>query len=377
MRVVLVALIAIVLIVPMPTPAHAVGCSLQFRSVDYPTAVEPGQGFQVRSQMNVTCSKSKSFIVGRLDVVESAPGIVLSSSSFALGYFALSEGETKNATTVNNLVAPPIPVNWTVQVRATLFTSVLSVGGSEFPSFTIMVGHAPPIEQWQTREISVNGGFEDGWNGWDIGKNYGFIAITGEMAHSGSSSLRLDMPGRHLGRPEGSGIVGVSQIVYVANLRSVRVRLWLLDGCFVPEFTSCSGGRGRLRVQVGPFTQTYGFEACSTWCLIDQNVTADMIPKLTLTQIASILHSPAPVQVTVSLELLLSINYFAAYVDDVQVNASTPLGSAPFSSQSLHEGNMGDGIILDSGARTSVAGSNWVLTSSTPTAKERMARYVI
>jgi hypothetical protein len=55
-----------------------------------------------------------------------------------------------------------------------------------------------------------------------------------------------------------------------------------------------------------------------------------------LAQFASIFASDRAVSVTISLELLNGGAYFVAYLDDVQVNASVPVGLTPFFSQSLH-----------------------------------------
>jgi len=357
-----VVLFAVALLISMIPAAHAVGCSLQIFAVDYPPIVEPGQSFQVTTQMNVTCSQSKAYIVGRLDVVETAPNVILSSTSFPIGYFADLAGGTRNVTAVNKVVAPPLQANWTLQVSATLFTSVSAIGGSQKGPFTIMVGHAPLPERLQTASILNNGDFENGLDGWSVEKSYGYLTITNKVAHSGSSALKLQMPPRHFGTIDGAMVVGVSQTISVADLRSLRVRAWVMDGCYAPWYVSCSLlGSGRLRVQVGGFTETYDFGGCSSWCQIDHNVTEDLKPRLTLAQYASILHSDRAVPVTISLELLNAGSYFVAHLDDVQVSASVPLGSTPFLSQSFHGVGMSNQGVPEVNANVVAASSRGLL----------------
>lgn len=332
---------AVALLVSLIPAVHAVNCSLQFGAADYPPSVDPGQSFRVKTQFDVVCSQSKSYLVGRVDVVETASGVILSSTSVPIGYFGSPDGGTLNASAVNDVVAPSLQANWTLQVKATLFASGgIGVGGAEGTPFTIMVGHAPPRERLEPFSIQVNGDFEKGLDGWEVDMNAGFLTITNKVAHSGSSALKLEMPQAPLpsGRIFGAMTISVSQAMSVENLRSLRVRAWMMDGCYVPPyFSGCSvGGNGRLRVQVGGFTEGYGFGDCSAWCLIDHNVTEDLRPGLTLAQFASIFHSDRAVSVTISLELLNGGSYFVTYLDDVQVNASVPFGLTPFSSQSLH-----------------------------------------
>jgi hypothetical protein len=110
------------------------------------------------------------------------------------------------------------------------------------------------------------------------------------------------------------------------------------------------GGSGRLRVQVGAFKETYDLGGCSSWCLLDHNVTEELRPGLTLAQYASILHSDRAVSVTISLELFNAGSYFVAFLDDIQVDASVPLGSRGSFSQSSQSG----GISNQDGTMTSV-----------------------
>ena len=337
-------LFAVALLVSMIIPAvHAVSCDLQIIASDYPSIVDPGQSFQVKTQMTVTCSQSKAYIVDRIDVVETAPNVILSSSSVPIGYFADMTGGTMNTTAVSNVVAPPLQANWTLQVRATLFTSAGSVGGAEGTPFTIMVGHALAPERLETVSILENGGFEKGLDGWEVEMNGGFLTVTNSVTHNGSSALRLDMPQAPppSGRISGAMVASVSQTISVADLRSLRVRAWVMDGCYVPWLASCTlGGSGRLRVQVGDFKETYDLGGCSSWCLLDHNVTEELRPRLTLAQYASILHSDRAVSVTISLELFNAGSYFVAFLDDIQVDASVPLGSRASFSQSSHSGGV-------------------------------------
>lgn len=338
-------LFAVALLLSMVPAAHAVGCRLQIIGVDYPSLVDPGQSFPVKTQFSVTCSQSKTYVVGRFDVVESAPGVVLSSTSIPIGYFAGLDGGTMNATAINDVVAPPLPANWTIQVRATLFTSTPAgkLADAQAVPFTIQVGHAPPPERVETISILENGGFEKGLEGWEVEVEGGFRSVTSKIAHNSSLALKLEMPQAlpSSGRIFGAMVTGVSQTFSVEGLRSLRVRAWVMDGCYIPPyFLQCSlGGSGRLRVQVGDFKEKYEFADCRSWCLIDQNVTEDLRPRLTLAQFDSIFHSNHAVSVTVSLELLNGGRFFAAYLDDVQVNATvrapTLFASTPFLSQSF------------------------------------------
>lgn len=353
-------LFAVALLLSMIPAAHAVGCRLQIIRVDYPSLVDPGESFPVKTQFNVTCSQSKAYIVGRFDVVESAPGVVLSSTSIPVGYFAGLSGGAMNATAVNDVVAPPLPANWTLHVRGTLFTStpygVLSDTTAELS--TIQVGHASSLEKVVTVSILKNGGFEKGLEGWEVEMERGFHSVTSKIAHNSSYALKLEMPQAppSSGRIFGAMVTGVSQTISVEDLRSLRIRTWVMDGCYIPPYIlSCSlGGSGRLRVQVGDFKEKYEFADCSSWCLIDQNVTEDLRPRLTLAQYDSVFHSDHAVWVTVSLEVLNGGRYFVAYLDDVQVNATvrapTLLASTPFLSQSVH------GVVMngESGIGTSV-----------------------
>ena len=353
-------LFAVALLLSMIPAAHAVGCRLQIIQVDYPSLVDPGESFPVKTQFNVTCSQSKAYIVGRFDVVESAPGVVLSSTSIPVGYFAGLSGGAMNATAVNDVVAPPLPANWTLRVRATLYTSTPAgvLGDEKADPFIIQVGHALPPEKVVTISILENGGFEKGLEGWEVEMEGGFRSVTSKVAHNSSFSLKLEMPQAPppSGRIFGAMATGVSQTVSVEGLRSLRVKAWVMDDCYLPPYvTSCSlGGSGRLRVQVGTFTEKYEFADCGSWCLIDQNVTEDLRSRLTLAQFDSGFHSDHAVSVTISLELLNGGRYFVAYLDDVQVNATVRAPGLSASTASLSLPSAGLNMSNQGGAGTNV-----------------------
>lgn len=295
--------------------------------------MNPGQAFPIVTNFGLTCAESKFFIDVRVDVVEVVPKAVLSSSSVRIGY--LIHGGTVNASAVNNLTAPPMQGPWTIKIVAIAWvstpTNLLSQRNTD--PLTISVGGVPQPERVETVSMLQNGGFEQGLKGWNVELDSGFVATSRKFAFNGSSSsLQLEMPPapRPAGRIFGAWISGVTQGFSIENLRSLRFSAWVLDGCFAPDFISCPLlGSGRVRVQVGGFYQIYELPDCSSWCLIDQNVTEDLRQRLTLTQFDSVFESNQPISVVTSLELLNDGAYFVAYLDNVLVNATVQVKTIP------------------------------------------------
>ena len=121
-----------------------------------------------------------------------------------------------------------------------------SSGGAQQSPFTIQVGQAQATEQWSSISLVQNGGFEDGWAGWQETQGAGFIQISHKAAHGGASSLMMYMGGV----PPPSKSVGpsmtITQTATVKTLRGLFVEAWAV-------------GLVRLRVQVAGLIVDYDF----------------------------------------------------------------------------------------------------------------------
>jgi hypothetical protein len=194
-----------------------------------------------------------------------------------------------------------------------------------------------------TAEASVlqNGGFEEDLAGWEEvhgqGGSYGF---SNSIVHSGSRALVLGLQPPRPGSNPGAIIEGVTQNVSVFQLRGLKVEAWYRT------VINTNAAAVRLVIQVGELTLRYylygpqisaattgdpqtlksiliATSLCPKWCQIQIHASSDFKDLFEAGKYAEVFLSDSPVQVTVSLELMIDLTTDAQYVlwDDVSATA--------------------------------------------------------
>ena len=115
-------------------------CQIQFTSVDFPTAVAPGQSVNIKSQLSVTCKTSAIDIAGTVDLLNDA-NASLSAQGIHVGFIAEPQ-KTVNFTIINSAKAPSTIGLWKLRVSVSVYASGLIVGSAEKP-VQIQVGQLP------------------------------------------------------------------------------------------------------------------------------------------------------------------------------------------------------------------------------------------
>jgi KaiC/GvpD/RAD55 family RecA-like ATPase len=115
-------------------------CQIQFTSVDFPTAVAPGQSVNIKSQLSVTCKTSAIDIAGTVDLLNDA-NASLSAQGIHVGFIAEPQ-KTVNFTIINSAKAPSTTGLWKLRVSVSVYASGLIVGSAE-KLVQIQVGQLP------------------------------------------------------------------------------------------------------------------------------------------------------------------------------------------------------------------------------------------
>jgi KaiC/GvpD/RAD55 family RecA-like ATPase len=137
----LTVLLALSLIGLLPSRAFAVqNCQIQFKRVDFPTAVAPGESVNIKSQLSVTCKTSAIDIAGRVDLLNDA-NASLSVQEIHVGFIAEPQ-KTVNFTVINSAKASSTIGLWKLRVSVSVLASGLIVGSAEKP-IQIQVGQLP------------------------------------------------------------------------------------------------------------------------------------------------------------------------------------------------------------------------------------------
>lgn len=100
--------------------AHALRCQIDVKGVDYPSAVELSQTFDVTTHLTVTCTTSMVYIGGRVDVIEHDTNTTLSTTGFQVGYVSEPE-KTFDIAVLNDAKAPAENRDWMLRAHVTLY----------------------------------------------------------------------------------------------------------------------------------------------------------------------------------------------------------------------------------------------------------------
>jgi KaiC/GvpD/RAD55 family RecA-like ATPase len=326
-------------------PAYSYYCKVQIDKVDFPSSVSPSQSFQVTTHVTASCPVQLSVSTSvRVDVVDAASNMVLSTGLFATGYSFAHGAASVDGVVASNLTAPPsLSGLWSLVVEA-LFYQQLDLMSAAQHQFAIQVGTPQPSESLMTVQILQNGGFENGTADWQSTQgSAGYDSIATSVVYSGSRALAITLmgppPGSNLGAPV---VVGVSQTSSVSNLRGLTIDAW-----YVTQILSTQAA-ARVRVTVHGHTLNYyvkfgaltreasaNTEAskslflanwnCVSWCEVSRDVGADFRTMFSPATVSSIFGSGASTA-TIALELLgygeepFQTSQFIFW-DDVQFNA--------------------------------------------------------
>lgn len=115
-------------------------CEIQFTSLNFPTAVAPGQSVNIKSELSVTCRTSTIDIAGRVDLLNDA-NASLSTQGIHVGFIAEPQ-KTVNFTVINSVTAPSTVGLWKLRVSVIVIAGGLTVGSAEKP-VQIQVGQLP------------------------------------------------------------------------------------------------------------------------------------------------------------------------------------------------------------------------------------------
>jgi hypothetical protein len=320
-------------------------CTVQVDSVDHPTSVGPGQSFQVNTHVTASCpAQLPDFTSVRVDVVDAASNIALSTGEFVSGYSFAHGGGAASGVVTSNLNAPSLAGPWSLLAEALFYRGSYLMSAAQQP-FTIQVGGAQPPESLTTITILQNGGFENGTANWQLMQgSSGYDSISTSVIHSGSRALATTLvsppPGSNLLAPT---VVGVSQTASVSNLRGLTIDAWYVTQIL----TSQAAARVRVKingltlnyyVKFGPLTAATSGDTdtskslflsnwdCISWCEVSRDVGADFRTMFSAAAVGSIFGS-GPATVTVALELLgygiIPTSQFIFW-DDVQFSAQVP-----------------------------------------------------
>ncbi len=142
------ALLAVLTFASILPAVHADNCTLQITSVNYPAKTDPGQSFQVKTQVTVTCQTS-AYLAGRTDLEDTEN--ILSTGFLDIGQFT-SSGGTKTVTASNSAIAPSASGSWNLVVKVTIYDprsggplQQVIVAAASWP-FTIQVGQTTQTE---------------------------------------------------------------------------------------------------------------------------------------------------------------------------------------------------------------------------------------
>ena len=325
-------------------PAYSYYCKVQIDKVDFPSSVSPSQSFQVTTHVTASCPAQVSVSTSvRVDVVDAASNMALSTGMFATGYSFAHGAASVDGVVAGNLSAPPsLSGPWPLVVEALFYQQLDLMSAAQYP-FTIQVGNPQPSESLMTVPILQNGGFENGTTNWQLTQSTsGYNSITTSVVYSGSRALAITLisppPGNNLLAPV---VVGVSQTSSVSDLRGLTIDAWYV----LPQILSTQAA-ARVRVTVNGRTLNYyvKFGAltreasadtdaskslflanwnCISWCEVSRDVGADFRTMFSPATVSSIFGSGASTA-TIALELLgygtLQTSQFIFW-DDVQFNA--------------------------------------------------------
>lgn len=143
----LIVVTVVATLVPvLSTPASAIRCQIQIDKVDYPSIVDPGQAFEVKTNLTVGCSTSMIDISGRVDLIDLDSQKTVSISGLHFGYIS-EPGKTFNLTVTNEAQAPPTEKDWKLKVSTVVFAGGDPVASAE-NSFSVQVGAGDRTVLW-------------------------------------------------------------------------------------------------------------------------------------------------------------------------------------------------------------------------------------
>jgi hypothetical protein len=341
LQLLIVALLGISLVTVVPI-AHAQAClPLQIQNVNNPSTVAPSQSFELDTQISV-CGYWKDYVNVRVDVIDLPSNTIISKYSYTFPLSAFASGGSASTTIPNQLTAPSIPISWSLKIQATLYYQYPPyVLGTADETISIQVGPGQANEQSTNVPLIQNGGFENGFAGWQTTKGTGTAEISSQIVHSGSSSLRLYMPPVAPPGISFSPSMTITQVATVNQLRDLTVEAWAdgplrlqakLEDLVVDYdfgggwvFMSIEGMSSPSTIQLASSAPCNGM-----WCYLQRDVATDVQPYLASTHYASIFNSDKTVTVTISVLLLQFFNFYqentayVTYVDDVQAFAQVP-----------------------------------------------------
>jgi hypothetical protein len=193
--------------------------------------------------------------------------------------------------------------------------------------------------------ILQNGGFEEGLARWEeIHGQAGSIGLSNSIAHSGFRSLVIELRPSKPGGTPSAMVEGVFQNVTITKLRGLVIEAWYL--------TQISTSNAALRLTVGlgdlsvRYYLFYGPDTagatvgenqtvksllrkpalCIDWCSVTVDATSDFRQLFDSAKYDRVLLGSGSTQVTVSMELMISLTNSAQYVfwDDVNATAEIP-----------------------------------------------------
>jgi len=107
--------------ISLPT-TYAIACQFQIMSIEYPSAVDPGQTFEIKTRLTIGCPPTSERISTRVDVVALASNSTLSRSSYGIGAIDVPN-KVVNVNITNSVQAPSGAGSWKLEVEAWLLST--------------------------------------------------------------------------------------------------------------------------------------------------------------------------------------------------------------------------------------------------------------